>query len=174
MTGDRKKKWGDPKRFLQRRIRKARDDREFTSEETVYAHYKRWTFRSDREPVRFATFIQKLREVHGSDERVVNGHPLAPCVVIDREEEKGAQKSRRKKNASVIRGRVRVTHQLKFVDGLLAVGTELDWMTPSEAERQHLQQDRQAKGQQKNASWLVVVWKGMRRRIPGDSVERIV
>jgi len=174
VQGDRpKKKWADPKRFVERRTRKAAHPSEHLAGYVVYAHYKRRAWLDDRGAVQEKTFLGHLEKIYGAPAtHESSGAELYACVVLDAEAEQ--KKRARKDRLDEVRGKVRIVEALNFCDGVLEAGSVVDWMAPTENEKRDLERDRQGQGQGAHASWLVVSWSGKRRRVPGDAVRRIV
>lgn len=173
---DRRHRWADPRHFFKRRCRKATHHSEWTAGAILYAHYRRWALLSDCEPVSVGNFYSRLNERLGKRRREQHGFDLWPLWVKPAPRAVAAAKPT-KPAAPVRRGRVIAARDARFCDGLLAAGTELDWMEPTAAERHQLDLEyrrQQDAGVAAPQSWLVVVFSGRRRRVPADSVTKVI
>lgn len=171
-------------RFLERKAERVDDDPgEWTWGETLWRHYKRWTFLNGLQPSEHQRRMFKWFEKEGVPQRVENGLTLWALRLTDPKAQDRARDERDKHKKLIVLGQVRVVKDELFAAGphgrervTLTVGTVLDWMTPSDAEAADIKRlyDRDLKNKvQTPVHSLVVMWAGKRRIIPADSVERI-
>jgi len=179
MSGSYSQRWGDEKRFFELRCKKATHHEQWTAEHTLYAHYRRWALLSDRGAHKRETFVSHLVKRFRKAKREVNGFTLWPLWLKPPAGATGAgqRKHQAEKPNPSPRGRVKLLESMTFCDGKACEGTELDWMEPTELERHALKQEwqrQQEDGRGEPVSWLIIVFQGKRRRVPGDMVETLV
>jgi hypothetical protein len=114
----------------------------------------------------------RKRGAQEKDENQVRIYSLKLLDIVKKE-----QQSRRTVEPveSKMNGDVKIKRDLTFVDGTLLAGTEVPWLVPTEAEKIDIENKskRHRDGGESSYSWLVIIWLGRRRRVPGDSVERL-
>ncbi len=163
-----------PKAFLQRATRLAKDEFEWTGEDTLYALYRRWAFRHGRKGERAVPFGRFMTAVDKHVEPSVTLRPgmvLRP-IVVEFEDQPVATTPRKREQSRYL-GKLRLTEELAFVDGMMPAGALLDQYSALSHELEALQAnaktDAAATGKSP-VSWVVVLWKGQRRRIPGRAL----
>lgn len=188
------KKVASVESFLAARTVAAVNEEDWTSASVLEAHYSRWAFKRELGVVDRQAFIRCV--VAACDKIVtcnpplptgggakpagcgvgvqVNGHLLYPLALLDVAGE-GATEPVRVTDAAasaepVVRGRVRVLRALKFADGDLPDGNVLDSVVPTKNEQEVL---RRMSSKDSSENWLVVVFAGRRRYIPGNAVEKV-
>jgi hypothetical protein len=176
-VGDRKQQWANPRHFVDQRTRPAECEWEHTAQRTIHAHYRRWAWLAERRPVREQTLVKYLERACCVELVELHGHRMFPLVLIVSEQERNTGAPRRREDLTRKRGHVRVVEPLNFRDGVMQAELVLDWMVPSKQEERDLADDYKRQfnhsGAKNSASFIVVSWKGQRRRIPSDSVRRI-
>lgn len=175
MTYDgNRRAWGKAEAFLDERAVAAEHEEEWTAGLTIYAHYCRWCYLSGKAAQGKKALLVAMRK-RGAQERDVNQVRIYSLKLLDivkkeRQSRRTAEPVESKMNGSVV-----IKRDLTFVDGRLSAGTEVPWLVPNEAEMEDFEnkKKRQREGGETSYSWLVIIWLGRRRRVPGDSVERI-
>jgi hypothetical protein len=169
-----RRSWGKAEAFLDERTAAAEHDEEWTAGLTIYAHYCRWCYLSDRAAQGKKALLVAMRK-RGAQEKDVNQVRIYSLKLLDIV--KKEQQSRRTVEPveSKMNGDVKIKRDLTFVDGTLLAGTEVPWLVPTEAEKIDIENKskRHRDGGESSYSWLVIIWLGRRRRVPGDSVERL-
>lgn len=163
-----------PDEFLRARTVAAEHDEDWTAGKTIYAHYCRWAYLTGSTAGSKKALLVALRK-RKCEEKDINGVRIYSVLLLDPvlQRERTARPQARVEDRS--NGAVAITKDLKFVDGVLEVGTVVEWLRPTEAEAADLEakKKRLKEGAEFSFSWLVVRWQGRRRRVPGDSVERV-
>lgn len=161
------KNWGSVDDFLRAKTKRVTHEHDWTAMQTLYAHYKRWAHLADLGILEVGTFMERMRERFAKTQDV-NGHVFLPVTIVDDIQEQDEEVTEKAK--PVARGKVRLKRDVQFKAETLTAGTVVDWMAPTKLEQGHL--DRLTKGGDA-MSWLVVVFNGQRRYLPGDACERI-
>jgi hypothetical protein len=135
------------------------------SEQTLYAHYRKWCFFSELSAVAADTFRERLDKKHGERVEILHGHRLYPLVILDQDKAVMEKAARRRAEAEVnkVRGKVRVLCDQNFTNEVLEAGTELTWLAPRWHEKKYLNE----------GNGLVVMWRGKRRYLRGKDVEQV-
>lgn len=164
--------------FVRECCRPADYPQDWMSVTTLYAHYRRWAYLNEMRPMARDTFVTWLKK-NKRPSTELNGYVFYKLGLrwgndgwADRDKENEEVLDRIA--SKVVKGKVRVTEDLNFVDGVLKAGTVLDYMTPSRLERRDLSAIRKRQIKEGNLSpvpWIVVMWKGQRRLVPGDVLD---
>lgn len=163
------KQWASVEQFIKERTTVAKHHSKWTSSQTLYAHYRRWAHGKDCEPMALATVEERVQKVCKNKSVVQHGHMLLPVWIEDSKVTDDEKPE--KKHGPVVRGKVRVKRDIQFLGEVLTAGSVVEWMAPTRDEQHNL--DRLVKDDDDAASWLVVVFNGRRRFMPGDAVERV-
>jgi hypothetical protein len=161
-----------PDEFLKARAVAVQHDEDWTAGKTIYAHYCRWAYLTGSTAGSKKSLLVALRK-RRCEEKDINGVRIYSVSLLDPVlQQERAAKPRVEDRSN---GAVAITRDLKFVDGVLGVGTVVEWLRPTEAEAADLEvkKKRLKEGAESSFSWLVVRWQGKRRRVSGDSVERV-
>lgn len=167
-------------RFVAERTEPAGNDRlDWTSEETLWAHYCRWTFLGELQRSTRPRLFGWLNK-QGVGHEPCNGATIWALRLVDPAERQSHYEDKDKARRKVVKGHVRVTRPLTFIkDGAhveMPVGIELQWMAPSRREQEDIKElyERQVKNKSRNPiPTLVVIWENKRRLIPADAIEMI-
>jgi len=171
---ERQRRWANPSEFLKTRTSTpaAGDFEELTAESTLYAHYRRWAHKRDESAVSDTSFRKAL-----GDRRVVpieiNERMFWPLVLKEIEtSDPDEDEDERKAVVATVRGKVRVLRPIQFRKEVLEAGAVVEHLVATRLEEQHLERlsGNNAEGAM---SWLVVLFNGRRRYIPGNYVERL-
>ena len=159
-----RREWSKVGDFVTTRCARAKHSSEWTSELTLFAHYRRWSYLRELNSVNAATFRQRLDKKHGEIVIEINGHRCYPLIILDADKKQLKKQAREQQHEpEKQRGEVRVRCDMLFVDGVLEEGTVLPWLATRRAEKQRL----------KGTNDLVVKWRDKRRYIRGDDVEPV-
>ncbi len=173
MSYGRSRPWGKPGAFLKQRCRKPKVEHDHTGENILYTYYRIWAYRGDCQAISQKRFVAALLKQFG-EPRIIHGHRIFPVALRDPPKKKVDYE--RVAVVDVPLARMRILEELPFVDGAMPVGLELDKLEPTEVEAKRLKDEYQRQIKDKRTdptTWLVVRWKGTRRRIPGSAAKSI-
>lgn len=180
---ERYRQWAKPEDFFQQRTRPVVEDgfeTGWTSSRVLYALYRRWAHKLDKEAVEAKTFAKRLeawcrkaadsdgRKVEGLVGQPMNGHYRYPVWVTDEEPAEPEEPSDTAPPNEL--GQVRVLCDLDYLGDVLKAGSVVPWVRPMGAERLNLERLAKLDGEQ----WLMVLYAGRRRYVPAANVERII
>lgn len=171
---ERQRRWAKPEEFLKTRTSApvAGQFEEQTAEITLYAHYRRWAHKRDESAVSDTSFRKAL-----GDRRLVptekNDRMFWPLVLKEPSTSEVDEEDDHDRTVTVlVRGQVRILRPIQFRKEVLPAGTVVDQLVATKQEEQYLQR-LSGDNVEGAMSWLVVMFNGRRRYIPGNYVERV-
>lgn len=172
---ERRKPMAVTKLFFREKLRRAKHQEEEMMLSTIYAHYRKWAFFRDESPYSKDNFERDLRRAIKADPVEFRGDLLFPCFVREVEIEAATEEARerRSKAGPSLLGQVKALHRIVFADAEIPHGTVLDWLEPTEFERADFRQQR-ASAFRKDEFFVVVMFKGVRRTIASNLVEKLL
>ena len=147
-------------------------------EGTLWAHYRLWALREGFSRIAAKNFRARLRKQYGAKPAVTpSGHVLFPIVLRDEhvEREQIAKKPAAHQTTSL--SDVRIVNDLQFRDDLLAAGTVVPRLVPTEVEDRALSDDlrrQREAGRAVSKKGLIVAFHGRRCRLAADDAETVV
>lgn len=166
--------WADVIKFFKTKTAEAKSEQDWTRVECLHAHYKRWAFFNETNPVSLKTFEERLPPKFRALAEEVCGTRIYPRLILDPPEPEGDDDDDEIRSVAARSpfGKVRTVQTMTFCDGVLETGTVLDWVPPSKWESYEIAR-KSGDARDDTQAWLVVVWKDKRRYLDGTHVERL-
>lgn len=171
--GGRWKDFAEVRPFATERLRRSTHHSEETRLSCIYAHYRKWAHFGDQMPLGLDRFERDLQAVTKATFEEFRGERIYQLEVVDpkEREERNRQAQRAKQAAPLVVGQVRVVRDVVYRSDSLSPGQVLDWLSPTDKERDTIEQMKNSKGA-RAGQYLVIMFKGERRYVPADAVTR--
>lgn len=169
------KKWAAPEEFLDSMTRRAEHESDWTSNQILFVHYQKWAHKNGLSALEVLTFGKRLhaacsKRVDAAVGIPVHGHLLYPVVIVDPPKIPEEEDAERVPHQPVVRGQVRMKRSIQYREQTLEAGAVVEWMAPTPMEQQNIER---LANRDDSMNWLVVVFNGRRRFVPGNAVEKV-
>lgn len=171
---ERRKPMAKVEQFVRSRLRPAMHDSEHTRLSCIYAHYRKWAFFQDQAPYSLKNFEEALGKATRRSFEEFRGEHMYPVWVRSNEAEKKEDPSTQEKKATqspIVKGQVEVTRELCFREMSIPAGEVLDWLEPTQSEKDRLEMLKAA-GATGSSQHVMVMFRGVRRMVPSDAIRR--